>query len=101
MAKGLQLAEPPKRRRETQAAEEAPAKPAAAKVTRKAAAKREAAASPSKFTQMRADEMVQFNKRVSKAVADGYAMMAIKTGKKVPELLAEGLEALEERYGKI
>jgi hypothetical protein len=44
---------------------------------------------------------VQFNKRVTQRVADGFDMLAIRTRRKVPELLAEALELLEERYGKI
>jgi hypothetical protein len=44
---------------------------------------------------------VQFNKRVTRGVADGYEMLAIRTRKKVPDLLAEALELLQERYGKI
>lgn len=46
-------------------------------------------------------EKVQFNKRVTRGVADGYEMLAIRTRKKVPELLAEALELLEGRYGKV
>lgn len=56
-------------------------------------------ASP-KFDQVKEDERVQFNKRVTRRVADGFDMLAIRTHRKVPELLAEALEILEERYGK-
>jgi urease gamma subunit len=84
MARGLQLAEPPKRRNEAQKAKN----PAIAE------------ASPTLFAKKREEDKVQFNKRVDRAVADGYALLAIRTGKKVPELLKEGLEALEGRYGK-
>lgn len=90
MAKGLSIAEPPKRRRETQAA--------APQIEQASAT---ALNSPSMFHQTRESDKVQFNKRIDKAVADGYAIMAVKTGKKVPELLKEGLEALEAKYGKI
>ena len=55
------------------------------------------AASPPKFNQAKADGRVQFNKRVT----DGFDMLAIRTRCKVPALLAEPLELLEERYGKI
>ena len=55
----------------------------------------------SKFRQVKEVEMVQFNKRVRRGVADGYEMLAIRSRKKVPELLAEGLELLEQRYGKV
>jgi hypothetical protein len=54
-----------------------------------------------KFDQVKEDERVQFNKRVTRQVADGFEMLAIRTHRKVPELLAEALELLEERYGKI
>ena len=42
-----------------------------------------------------------FNKRVTRRVADGFEMLAIRSRVKVPELLAEALELLEERYGRI
>jgi hypothetical protein len=46
-------------------------------------------------------ERVQFNKRVTRGVADGFEMLAIKTRRKVPDLLAEALDVLQERYGKV
>ena len=58
-------------------------------------------AAPQKFSQVKEDERVQFNKRVTRRVADGFEMLAIRTRKKVPELLAEALEILEERHGKV
>jgi hypothetical protein len=54
-----------------------------------------------KFRQVKEDERVQFNKRVTRRVADGFEMLAIRSRVKVPELLAEALELLEERYGRI
>jgi hypothetical protein len=54
-----------------------------------------------KFRQVKEDERVQFNKRVSRHVADGFEMLAIRSRRKVPELLAEALDLLEERYGKV
>lgn len=86
MAKGLRIAEPPRRPTE-------PALPA----TRA----QEEEGRGVKFAQIAESEKVQFNKRVTRGVADGYEMLAIKTRKKVPELLAEALELLEKRYGKI
>ena len=44
---------------------------------------------------------MQFNKRVSRGVADGFEMLAIRTRRKVPELLAEALDLLQERYGRV
>ena len=85
MAKGLQIAEPPRRRSE---AREHPAEVSKA-------------GRGEKFTQVAEGEKVQFNKRVTRGVADGYEMLAIRTRKKVPELLAEALELLEGRYGKV
>lgn len=85
MAKGLQIAEPPRRRSEP--SQETAPDPQKAK--------------GQKFSQVAEGEKVQFNKRVTRGVADGYEMMAIRTRKKVPELLAEALELLEERYGKV
>jgi hypothetical protein len=54
-----------------------------------------------KFLQVKEDERVQFNKRVTRHVADGFEMLAIRTRRKVPELLAEALSLLEERYGRV
>src|SRR5215472_10473929 len=54
-----------------------------------------------KFRQVKEDERVQFNKRVTRRVADGFEMLAIRSRKKVPELLAEALDLLEDRYGKV
>lgn len=85
MAKGLQIAEPPRRRSELSEGSTEPPK----------------AARGEKFTQVAESEKVQFNKRVTRGVADGYEMLAIRTRKKVPELLAEALELLEGRYGKV
>jgi hypothetical protein len=83
MAKGLTIAEPPPRRRLEVV--EAPESPPPSE----------------KFSQIREGDRVQFNKRVSRGVADGFEMLAIKTHRKVPELLAEALELLQERYGKV
>lgn len=82
MAKGLSIAEPPPRRSvDVEAPEPAPV--------------------GEKFSQVRESEMVQFNKRVPRGVADGYEMLAIRTRRKVPQLLAEALELLQERYGRV
>ena len=60
-----------------------------------------APAAASKFRQVKEDERVQFNKRVTRRVADGFEILAIRAHKKVPELLAEALDLLEERYGRV
>jgi hypothetical protein len=83
-------------------AAEAPAaepEPAAAAPARKKAASKVRPAG--KFRQIREDERVQFNKRVTRRVADGFEMLAIRTRVKVPELLAEALELLEQRHGRV
>lgn len=54
-----------------------------------------------KFDQLAEGEKVQFNKRVTRNTADGFEILAIKTRKKIPDLLAEGLELLEAKYGKV
>lgn len=95
MSKGLKIAEPPRRKHETKMP-----------VVKKDAAEGRVGGGSTrsqqeKFSQVQEGEKVQFNKRVTRGVADGYEMLAIKTRKKVPELLAEALELLEERYGKI
>lgn len=85
MAKGLSIAEPPRRRSEN--------KPMLVDEPMQTDGE--------KFSQMAEGEKVQFNKRVTRGIADGYEMLAIRTRRKVPELLAEGLTLLEEKYGKI
>ena len=50
---------------------------------------------------MREEDKVQFNKRVTRRVADEFEMLAIRTRRKVPDLLAEALSLLEERYGRV
>ncbi len=54
-----------------------------------------------KFDQLAEADKVQFNKRVTRSTVDGYEILSIKTRKKIPELLAEGLELLESKYGKV
>ena len=54
-----------------------------------------------KFNHVAEDEKVQFNKRVTRRVADGYEMLAIRTRRKVPDLLADALSLLEEKHGKV
>jgi hypothetical protein len=65
------------------------------------APRKKAALAPVKFRQVKEDERVQFNKRVTRRVADGFEMLAIRSRRKVPELLAEALDLLEERYGRV
>ena len=88
MAKGLSIAEPPPRRPVQVEPAETPALPSAD-------------AAGEKFSQVRESDMVQFNKRLPRGVADGYEMLAIRTRRKVPQLLAEGLALLQERYGRV
>jgi hypothetical protein len=85
MANPLKIAAPPPRR----PAPETEAAPPPANV------------STPKFDQVKEDGRVQFNKRITRGVADGFEMLAIRTRRKVPELLAEALELLEQRYGKV
>lgn len=85
MSNALKIAPPPPRR---PAIEAEPSPP-------------QASAATPKFGQVKEDDRVQFNKRVTRRVADGFEMLAIRTRRKVPELLAEALEALEERYGRV
>lgn len=54
-----------------------------------------------KFDQFAEGTKVQFNKRVTRKTADGFEMLSIKTRRKIPDLLAEGLEMLEAKYGKV
>ena len=95
MSNPLKIAAPPRRRGAIEA--EPAAMPEAEPIT--AAASPDAAAL--RFRQVKEDERVQFNKRVTRGVADGFEMLAIRSRRRVPELLAEALELLEERYGKV
>lgn len=56
---------------------------------------------PARFQNMAEGDKVQFNKRITRATADGYEMLSIRTRVKVPELLTEALELLEQKYGKL
>jgi hypothetical protein len=100
MTNPLKIAPPPPRR-SVVVEMETPAPSALAPVTSAAASPAVVSKSASKFRQVKEDERVQFNKRVTRGVADGYEMLAIRSRKKVPELLAEALELLEERYGRV
>ena len=85
MAKGLELGDPPERR--------------TLGVSRRGASAPTAIGDM--FTQQAASKKVQFNKRISQEVADGYEILSVKTRRKVPDLLSEGLELLQEKYGKV
>jgi hypothetical protein len=95
MTNPLKIAPPPPRRSVVQV-EPPPREPEPA-----AAPAPLASVAVPKFGQVKEDERVQFNKRVTRRVADGYEMLAIRLRKKVPELLAEALDLLEERHGKV
>lgn len=84
MSKGLKVAPPPRRPE----AAEAPKTPARKRV-------------PTKLRHVAETDMVQFNKRISSGTADGFALLAVKTKLKIPELLDEALELLEQKYGKV
>lgn len=108
MANPLKIAPPPPRRPVIEAVPDSAPAPEPAPMVAAAAAAPVAAPKPApkvrpagKFRQVKEDERVQFNKRVTRRVADGFEMLAIRSRVKVPELLAEALELLEERYGRI
>jgi hypothetical protein len=82
MAKGLRIAEPPRRPAEVAASEPA-------------------AVVGEKFSQVREGDKVQFNKRISSGVAEGFEVLAARTRRKITDLLAEALTLLQERYGKV
>jgi hypothetical protein len=103
MSNPLKIAPPPPRRAVVEP-EPAPIQepiPLAASEPAKTSAPKASLAAVPKFRQVKEDERVQFNKRVTRGVADGFEMLAIRSRRKVPELLAEALELLEERYGKV
>lgn len=92
MTKGLRLAEPPRRR----------AVPAPVEMPTPVPVREGRAPAPPAggLDQVAGTAKVQFNKRVRREVADGYEILAIRTRRRVPELLAEALDLLEARYGK-
>jgi hypothetical protein len=98
MTNPLKIAPPPPRR-SAAPAEPPPQPPERAPVT--TIMTPSPLAGVSKFRQVKEDERVQFNKRVTRRVADGFEMLAIRARRKVPDLLAEALDLLEERYGKV
>lgn len=53
------------------------------------------------FESVKSSEKVQFNKKVPASTADGFEMLKIKTKKPIGDLLTEGLELLEAKYGKV
>ena len=89
MSNALKIAPPPPRKTVTEPELEAP--PAATSPM---------PAAP-KFRQVKEEERVQFNKRVTRRVADGFELLAIRSRTKIPDLLAEALDLLEQRYGKV
>ena len=82
---GLDIAPPPRKKAAVTTATED--KPRPAKST--------------KFDKIAEGDKVQFNRYVRRQVAEGYEILAVKSRRKVPDLLAEGLELLEEKYGKV
>lgn len=83
MAKGLKVAQPPTR---------------SPKEQKTVVGKKRV---PTKLANIAGTDTVQFNKRVQRSTADGFDILAIKLRRKVPDLLDEALEILEEKYGKV
>ncbi len=54
-----------------------------------------------KFDRIAETDKVQFNRYVPRATAEGYEILAVKTRQKVPALLTEALELLEQKYGRV
>ena len=94
---GLNISPPPRKSKKTavDSNKQTTTKP---KVTKQKEVKAESRSVS--FDNVAGDEKVQFNKRVTRNTADGFEMLAIKTRKKVPQLLEEALEMLESKYGK-
>ena len=98
MGNGLDIAPPPKKKTPPPAAAEEAVK--TKPVAQKKASERKPRPSV-KFDKQAETEKTQFNKRVTRRTADTFDMLAIKTRRKVPELLAEAAELLEQKYGKV
>ncbi len=86
MSKGLKIAEPPRRRQEGAGGPDK---------------EQQKPVEVTKFDHVAENEKIQFNKRVTRRVADGYEILAIRTRRKVPDLLAEALSLLEEKHGRV
>lgn len=102
MQNPLKIAPPPRRPAVVEAGTEPKSSsPSIAEIEPRPTPRQSAAKPVTKFRQVKEDERVQFNKRVTRRVADGFEMLAIRTHRRVPELLAEALELLEQRYGGV
>ena len=101
MSNPLKIAPPPRRRTAVLPETTPTSEPKSVSGVPEGAGRASSDAMASKFRQLKEDERVQFNKRVTRGVADGFEMLAIKSRKKVPELLAEALELLERQYGQV
>jgi hypothetical protein len=98
MPNSLKIAPPPRR---PNAAEMEPAEPAPLPVREAEPAPKPVLAAAGKFRQVKEDTRVQFNKRVTQGVADGFELLSIKLHRRVPDLLEEALELMQDRYGKV
>ena len=96
MGNGLDIPPPPNKKKTTPTPLSAASTQPAAKETKPKTKK-----PPVKFDKESENEKVQFNKRVTRSTADTFDMLAIKTRRKVPELLSEAAEFLESKYGKV
>lgn len=94
---GLNIAPPPRKVNDPEAKENHASKP---KITKQTKSAPENSSRSVSFDNVAGEEKVQFNKRITRNTADGFEMLAIKTRKKVPQLLEEALEMLENKYGK-
>ena len=97
---GLNIAPPPRKPKAAAPAEQPQKKPSKPKAAVKPVEVKAEESRAVSFENVGGEDKVQFNKRVTRNTADGFEMLAIKTRKKVPELLAEALELLEGKYGK-
>ena len=94
---GLDIAPPPRKAKVAELTKKPVNKAKPGKTVKPKVEKAERSVS---FENVAGEEKVQFNKRVTRNTADGFDMLAIKTRKKVPQLLDEALELLENKYGK-
>lgn len=96
---GLNIAPPPRKPTTTDASDK-PAVTSKSKATKPLKSKNADTSRAVSFENVAGEDKVQFNKRITRNTADGFEMLAIKTRKKVPQLLEEALEMLESKYGK-
>lgn len=99
MPNGIQAAVPPAPKKKPPMA--TPAEQGFKTSPQPATPRRKPEVAGTKFAKVAGTQMTQFNKRIPKETADTFAILAVKTNMKVPQLLEEAAELLQNKYGKV